>query len=590
MGQDSALANQLEVITQVDRLLEEAFQLRMTEQWDRILELAAQGRALAEQAGYCAGVAKSIGLTAFVHYIRSDLHVAIEECMMALSLAGSDGATEGRLRSILAMIYWSLGHYAEMARETERAMELTNKYGLPIEKAFAFTTRGGMFHSLNDYEKALEDHLLAAKLFAANDFEFGLGRAYAGAGAAYLELGYLDEALEYQNRSLDLGEKTQNKILLSRALNDLGAIYARMGDNAKAFQFLERALAIREKEGYRHAAITSLIDLGRLHLKTGDVDRALAAAQKAQTIALDIGVRPKLADAYLLLSEVHERRDSPAEALRLLKTYHQVQDQMAGEQTKLRRETLNLTSQLEHLRASQSDLVNTEKMAALGSLVAALAHEMNSPLGVIQSAANTTLRATEKLSGNGVTSVLRSNAEVMTTAAKRLSVTVNRLKSFAGLDFADYREADLLEGLNDAAAIIEAEFGGRISLLRDLEELPRIACHPAELNQVFLHLLRNAAEAIDGSGTITISARHNGNQIRLSIRDTGRGIPREMMARLFNPGFNFQGSKVHASLSLFSCLNIVQKHNGTIAAASEPNHGSEFTILLPINSSYAKSA
>lgn len=203
-------------------------------------------------------------------------------------------------------------------------------------------------------------------------------------------------------------------------------------------------------------------------------------------------------------------------------------------------------------------------MAALGSLVAALVHEVNSPLGVIQSAANTTLRATEKLTQSGVASILKTNAEALTAAASRLSIAVNRLKSFVGLDLASYREVDLLEGLNDAASIIEVEFGKRISLIRPTGSISRIACYSTDLNQVFLHLLRNAAEAIDGEGTIFISARGDDREIRISIRDTGRGITREMMDRLFNPGFNFQGSKVHASLSLFTCLNIVQKHNGTM--------------------------
>lgn len=582
MEQSSTTTNQLELMAQADNLLEEAFNMRASEQWDRILQLAMQGRSIAEECGYSVGIAKSLGLTAFVHYMRSDLHVAVEECLKGLSLAGSDERVEARLRSILALIYWSLGHYAEMTREGDRAMQLIEKLGLSIDLAFAYTSRGGMRHSLGDYESALEDHLHAIRLFEETHFDIGLGRAHAGAGLSYLVLGYLDKALDHQKKSLALGEETGNQLLLSRALNDLGAVYARMGDYPQALASLETALKIREREGYRQAAITSLIDLGRLCLKTGDTDRALDFAQRGQILAIEIGVRPKLADAYLLLSEIHERRGDATSALSLLKTYHQVQDQIAGEQSKLRRETLNLTSQLERLRASQIELINAEKMAALGSLVAALVHEVNSPLGVIQSAANTTLRATEKLTESGVASILKTNAEALTVAASRLSIAVNRLKSFVGLDLASYREVDLLEGLSDAASIIEVEFGKRISLIRPSGPIPRIACYSTELNQVFLHLLRNAAEAIDGPGTIFISARGDDREIRISIRDTGRGITREMMDRLFNPGFNFQGSKVHASLSLFTCLNIAQKHNGTIAVASEPGVGSEFTILLPI--------
>jgi signal transduction histidine kinase len=103
----------------------------------------------------------------------------------------------------------------------------------------------------------------------------------------------------------------------------------------------------------------------------------------------------------------------------------------------------------------------------------------------------------------------------------------------------------------------------------------------AELNQVFMNLLRNAAQAIEGSGSITLQTRADETSIRIRVKDSGRGIPPELCDAIFNPSFNRDGDRVRASLSLFGCLNIARKHGGDIAVDSKIGTGSTFTVILP---------
>ncbi len=583
MVEDKVAPDRIELEQRIDALTEEAYRLRETENFDRMLEIGGEAKRLSEEIHYLPGIGRSLGVLAFVHYLRSDLHLAIDECVRALQLLGDDPVHEGRLRGVLALIHWSLGNYDEMTREGDLAMELLAKSPDRADEAFGWVARAGMSHSLGDFNAAREHSEQALKVLEHSTPQLiAQGRAYAQIGAAHMELGDLDKALEFHRRALACGEESGNRLLISRSLNEMGATHWRKGDEEAAEKYLLQALQIRTDEGYSGAAITSLIDLGRLYLRRENLDQAMEYAVRAEKSAGAIGARPKLADAYQLISAISEKRGDLGDALSRFKAYQQIRETITGEQNQLRLRAMRLMAQVETLRAEQAATVNAEKMAAVGSLVAALAHEMNSPLGVIRSSADTLVRATARLGGEGVPDILRGNAETVSAAADRISSTIARLKSFAGIDLAEFREADLLEGIEQALEILAPEFGRRVVVVRDFQPIPRVSCFPAELNQVFLHLLRNCGQAIDGPGEVRIGSRPAGAGVRLSFADTGRGIAAEDLPRIFNAGFNREEARVRASLSLFTCLNIVQKHKGTIDARSVVGQGSTFTVTLPV--------
>jgi two-component system NtrC family sensor kinase len=155
------------------------------------------------------------------------------------------------------------------------------------------------------------------------------------------------------------------------------------------------------------------------------------------------------------------------------------------------------------------------------------------------------------------------------------------LKSFSGLDQADYARLDLGQAIETAVMLLEPEFRDRVTVSRDYVVLPPIYCHAADMHQVIMHLLRNAAQAVDVQGNVTIRGSVDERWIRIAFTDTGRGIPPEMLPRVFNPGFTSGERRVKASLSLFTCMKIVKRHDGAIRVASTLGSGSTFTIELP---------
>ncbi|MCC7535025.1 MAG: PAS domain S-box protein [Deltaproteobacteria bacterium] len=249
------------------------------------------------------------------------------------------------------------------------------------------------------------------------------------------------------------------------------------------------------------------------------------------------------------------------------------------------------------LRDAQAQLVQSEKMASLGSLAAGVAHEINTPVGAIHSSTDTMRRALDILkeamasprAGELATdarvqravSILGELLETNRMASDRISVIVRSLRSFARLDEAERKRANLHEGIDSTLTLVRHETKDRVEIVRDYGELPEVECYPNRLNQVFMNLLVNAIQAIEGKGTVTITTRAEGDQVVLRFSDTGKGISGEHMARIFDPGFTTKGVGVGTGLGLSICYRIVQDHKGTIEATSELGKGTTFTLRLP---------
>ena len=247
-----------------------------------------------------------------------------------------------------------------------------------------------------------------------------------------------------------------------------------------------------------------------------------------------------------------------------------------------------LIETLRELRQTQARLVQSEKMAALGALVAGVAHEINTPLGAITSNVDVVLRGLGKL-GPSVAAprpdALRVLDELLRTTAQacqRISAIVQNLKNFARLDEAEWKPGDLREGMDSTLALVEPLHRGRITIVREYGAVPLIACHPGQLNQVFMNLLVNAIQAIADHGTIRIRIGVEGSQVRVDVEDTGSGVAPAHLARIFDPGFTTKGVGVGTGLGLPICHQIVTAHAGTISVASEPGVGSTFTVRLPL--------
>ena len=256
-----------------------------------------------------------------------------------------------------------------------------------------------------------------------------------------------------------------------------------------------------------------------------------------------------------------------------------------------------LEDTLDRLTQMQEQVVVQEKMASLGQLVAGLTHEFNTPIGSIRSLNDTRSKAVVKLQTalEGLPSddadsereiarvlgVILEADQLVDKGAERLNEIMLNLKNFARLDEAETALADIHEGLDSVLALIEHDLLRDIEVQREYGEIPAFVCQPRQLNQVFLNLLKNACQAIEEKGRITISTCLKEKMVHVAIRDTGRGIEPDDLKSIFDPGFTTRSSVIRTSLGLSTCYRLIQEHHGRIEVESQPGKGSVFTEILP---------
>ncbi|MDH4219849.1 MAG: ATP-binding protein, partial [Candidatus Aminicenantes bacterium] len=251
------------------------------------------------------------------------------------------------------------------------------------------------------------------------------------------------------------------------------------------------------------------------------------------------------------------------------------------------------------LRETQIQLVQSEKMASLGNLVAGVAHEINTPIGAVNSMYDTLFRTLDKLKGfaeselsteqkerpqlKELFKIIDDSKKVIQSGIDRVINIITRLKSFARLDEAELKTVDIHEGLEDTLILAHHELKKNITIVKNYGDVPPIACFPSQLNQVYLNLLINSRQSIKTEGTITITTYYKDDKVYISFEDNGVGIPNENLDKIFDPGFTTKGVGVGTGLGLSISYKIIQQHRGEIKAESTLGKGSKFTIVLPSN-------
>lgn len=250
---------------------------------------------------------------------------------------------------------------------------------------------------------------------------------------------------------------------------------------------------------------------------------------------------------------------------------------------KLEKQKETLQHTLEELKSTQVQLIQSEKMASLGQLVAGIAHEINTPLGAITSNNDILERCIEKFDpSNPATSIIKKILPITKDATERINILVKSLKNFARLDEAEMQKADIHEGILSTIDLIHHELKNRIEIEKNFGNLPLIKCKPNSLNQVFMNILVNASQSIKNTGKITITTILEHPNIIIKIKDTGCGIPKENLQKIFDPGFTTKGVGIGTGLGLSISYEIIKEHQGEISVNSKLNQGTEFIIKIPI--------
>lgn len=311
-------------------------------------------------------------------------------------------------------------------------------------------------------------------------------------------------------------------------------------------------------------------------------------------------------------------------------------------QKQLQAQTEQLKKTLGDLKRTQAQLVHSEKMSSLGQLVAGVAHEINNPVSFIRGNiehSNHYIQdllelielyereypqptpVIQDLIDDIDLEFLRSDLprllSSMTSGSDRIRQIVLSLRNFSRLDEAEKKRANLHEGLDNTLLLLNHRVNAKIEIIKQYGNLPKIECYPAQINQVFMHLIGNAIDAFEEAGEtgdrqpslpvhhgnftphhatatcappsptgdrIVIATQTLGdNQVQIKIRDNGPGISPDILSKVFDPFFTTKPPGKGTGLGLAICYQIIEKHGGTIQVNSTQRQGTEFTIFLPIH-------
>lgn len=579
----------------------------------RARELNERAAAISHELGYRKGIAYSQNNRAFLVYQAGRHEEALEASGKAMEFFVEAGDRRGQadVSACLGLVYWGLGDYEKAVRYGQESLRLYEQTESHEGAGWALHSLGGVYHDTGDYDLALSLHERSLALFRNLSDRLGEGRALSGMGTVYQTQGKYDLALEHHQRSLEIFRSIGSRLSESRALNDMGALHLATGDLEKALDYHLEALRIRQELGNRQAETTSLINLGRLYNQKRDPERALSYLETALTLATEVGARPKMFQAHEALSLAFALLGQYPSALQHHREFHRIKEQVAGEESSTRLKNLEirhgveqaqkqaeierlrnveLAEALDRLKATQAQLVHSAKMASLGDLVAGLVHEIATPVGAMQASADVSLRTLQRLESDPVAlspaqaraiETLKLNHRTILTAAERLARLMRSLKSYAQLDEAEFQRADLEEGIEAILDLLTPKLGDRVEAVKDFGGVPLVPCYPSQLHQAFMTLLLNAVESIDGRGVVTVRTWTDDGEVAVRVADTGRGIPRSRLDRIFDVGFSERESRMRMHVGLSNVRSVVSNHGGTISVESEVGKGTTFTIRLP---------
>jgi signal transduction histidine kinase len=345
--------------------------------------------------------------------------------------------------------------------------------------------------------------------------------------------------------------------------------------------------------------------VGCLSQEKGSMQQEDAMATGPDASVLTLLVTATSDDGYIV--ETYRNVESPFEVA------SQLTDQLSRERAANASLEKAVKDRTDQLNAAHDQLVLQEKMSALGRLVAGVAHELNNPINFIygnvehlETYVSDLLSLVDFVDSSDVGAgdfrdgFEKRKSEInyeflvddctkliesVRIGAERSAEIVRDLKNFSRTDASTFHKFDLIRGLESTLNLISPLIKNRIEIKRNYaDSIPQIFCNAGHINQVFMNLLTNAAQAIDGEGWIQISMDvvDSGKSVRIQVADSGHGITEEDRAKITDPFFTTKGVGEGSGLGLWITLGIVNRHRGRLVCQSEPGKGAVFAVTLPV--------
>ncbi len=444
-----------------------------------------------------------------------------------------------------------------------------------------------LYFSTKNYSSSIRYYREALNYFLSTNNDEGMVVAKNGIGKNFLKRNKLDSATYFLTDANQQSKKINYFDGILESSKQLSELFSAKNDFKKAFFYQTEYYNIRdslfnEQTSRKISTLQNEIDLSH---KQNEIDE-LSSEKKVYKIWLYLFALGLILVAVILYLEWRSAR---------LKQHLN---------KKLTQTNLDLSGAISELKSTQMQLVQSEKLASLGQLTAGIAHEINNPINFITSSVGSLKRDFEdvilildtyktnpakaeqlkkELDFDFTITEIAELINGINEGASRTAEIVKGLRNFSRTDEGELKLSDLQQGIDSTLQLLQPKFlEKQIETIKNYQSIPQVKCFPGQINQVFMNILSNAADAIEvEKGRIEISTSCNDNLVYISIKDNGKGMSEATMQKIFDPFFTTKDVGKGTGLGMSIAYGIIEKHSGKIEIKSSLGSGTEFIISLP---------
>jgi two-component system, NtrC family, sensor kinase len=612
--------------------------------------LLTEALSLLESLNDLEGQAVVNGYLAIVQRNRGDIGASLELSFKALELSQKTRFRENEGTDLyqIGVTYRHLGNFEKALDYLYKSLSIYREDNNLLFQSYPINVIGSIYFENGDYTKALEyfEEGLAGRRAAMD--KLGEAGSLDNIGLTHFKLGNYPQAINYCQQSFAIAENTGDKRTQSNALLHLAEIYKQTGDIKKATRFSNESLEIKKLIGDKRREVETLLFLADLHKIVSGDSNVLELLNNALRISEDLKMVDLSSRARLHLSEYYKHQGNYKDALmhldlhiNLEKEFHKnaiaqkisnLEISHKAEETRKEADAIRLKNEeltrlneeieaqrkklietLADLKATQAQLIQSEKMASLGELTAGIAHEIQNPLNFVNNFSDVNTELVDELKqelarlgsmgaiGNTQSAIeiandIKENEQKINHHGKRADAIVKGMLQHSRTG-SGQKELTDINALCDEYlrlayhGIRSKDKSFNVEIKTDLDAtIGKINIVPQEIGRVILNLINNAFYAVserqkaEGAGyeaALTVTTKKVGDKILISIADNGHGIPKNIIDKIFQPFFTTKPTGQGTGLGLSLAYDIVKVHSGEIKVETKEGEGSKFIIQLP---------